>query len=196
MDVPEPLVAPDLDLRDFRWMKLDLIALFNSEFNATPDDTAWRAGVTLWGKAWHQVPAGSLPDDDARLCELAGISSRKWRRAREGALHGFIKCSDGRLYHPFVCKLALKAWKKKSRWESKIIRRIEMESGLWDALRRVVFARDDYTCQYCGQRAVRLECDHVVPLSRGGKSIFENLATACRTCNQAKGAKLLGEWVQ
>lgn len=118
MDAPEPLVPPDLDLRDFRWMKLDLIALFNSEFNDTPDDTAWRAGVTLWGKAWHQVPAGSLPDDDARLCNMAGLGRdlKTWRRIRELALHGFTKCTDGRLYHRFLCEIAADAATERAKY--------------------------------------------------------------------------------
>jgi len=119
-DLPEPPVPADLDLRDFRWMKLDLTALFNSDFNATADDTAWRAGVTLWGKAWHQVPAGSLPDDDATLCNLAGLGRdmKTWKRIRAAAMHGFVRCSDGRLYHTFLCKTALSAAAEKQRREA------------------------------------------------------------------------------
>ena len=117
-DLPEPLVPLDLDLRDFRWMKLDLIALFNSDFNSTADDTAWRAGVTLWGKAWHQVPAGSLPDDDARLCNLAGLGrdTKTWKRVREEAMHGFVRCADGRLYHRFLCAMAVEAAEERDRY--------------------------------------------------------------------------------
>lgn len=115
---PDPIVPLDLDLRDFRWMKLDLIALFNSDFNSTADDTAWRAGVTLWGKAWHQVPAGSLPDDDARLCNLAGLGRdmKTWRRVKHEALHGFDRCSDGRLYHRFLCGMAVEAADERDRY--------------------------------------------------------------------------------
>lgn len=113
-----PLVPIDLDLRDFRWMKLDLIALFNSDFNSTADDTAWRAGVTLWGKAWHQIPAGSLPDDDARLCNLAGLGRdmKTWKRVKEEALHGFVLCTDGRLYHKFLCGMAVEAAEERDRY--------------------------------------------------------------------------------
>lgn len=50
--------------------------------------------------------------------------------------------------------------------------------------RRAVFARDDYRCQYCGARADSI--DHVVPRSRGGLHVWENLAAACRPCNIAK----------
>lgn len=65
----------------------------------------------------------------------------------------------------------------------------------WRELREEVFCRDDYTCQYCGDTAGPLECDHVVPLIRCGSNAIENLTTACRTCNRAKHTKLVGEWL-
>lgn len=65
----------------------------------------------------------------------------------------------------------------------------------WKKLRSAVFERDDYTCRYCGARGVKLECDHVHPVSRGGSSDMDNLATACRGCNRAKRAKTLQEWI-
>lgn len=64
----------------------------------------------------------------------------------------------------------------------------------WKKLRETVFARDDYTCQYCGKRGVRLECDHIVPVSRGGGHDLENLATACLPCNRSKRDKTVEEW--
>jgi len=50
--------------------------------------------------------------------------------------------------------------------------------------RRALFARDDYSCQYCGGFADSL--DHVVPRSRGGQHTWENVAAACRPCNLRK----------
>lgn len=50
--------------------------------------------------------------------------------------------------------------------------------------RRAVFARDEYRCQYCGSRADSI--DHVVPRSRGGRDVWDNLAAACRPCNTRK----------
>ena len=50
--------------------------------------------------------------------------------------------------------------------------------------RRAVFARDAWSCQYCGAAAENL--DHVIPRSRGGEHIWENVAAACRPCNLAK----------
>ncbi len=61
------------------------------------------------------------------------------------------------------------------------------------------FTRDQHTCQYCGRtslelgRKERLTREHVVPISRGGTNTWENVATACSTCNHRKGNRLLKE---
>lgn len=65
---------------------------------------------------------------------------------------------------------------------------------IWTAIRSRIFERDNYTCQYCGKRGVKLECDHVIPVSRGGLHNDENLVTACLKCNRSKSDKLLSEW--
>ena len=64
----------------------------------------------------------------------------------------------------------------------------------WKELRATVFERDDYTCNYCGERGGRLECDHIVPVMRGGQDRLDNLTTACFACNRSKKDKLLQEW--
>ena len=111
----EPLVPADVDLRDFGFMPLDIVRLFGSRFHAIANDAEWRAGVTLWAKSFHQVPAASIPDDDVELCRLAelGRDMKAWRKVREVALHGWVKCSDGRLYHPIVAEKANEAWARK-----------------------------------------------------------------------------------
>ncbi len=50
--------------------------------------------------------------------------------------------------------------------------------------RRAVFARDNWSCQYCGATAENL--DHVIPRSRGGEHTWENVVAACRRCNARK----------
>jgi 5-methylcytosine-specific restriction endonuclease McrA len=52
--------------------------------------------------------------------------------------------------------------------------------------RRNVFRRDGHTCQYCGRGSGDLTLDHVMPKSRGGRSTWENIVTACRECNSRK----------
>ena len=55
--------------------------------------------------------------------------------------------------------------------------------------KRNVFLRDSHTCQYCGEQllAALLTLDHIIPSSRGGKSIWENVVAACGFCNHKKG---------
>ena len=52
-----------------------------------------------------------------------------------------------------------------------------------------VMTRDGFECQYCGVRLPmkQLTYDHVRPRSRGGRTNWENVVTACRPCNHAKG---------
>ena len=59
--------------------------------------------------------------------------------------------------------------------------------------RRALFARDGWRCVYCGDGTSRLTLDHVVPRSRGGDSVWENVVTACGPCNLRKGDRLLEE---
>ncbi|HEX6490612.1 MAG TPA: HNH endonuclease [Gaiellaceae bacterium] len=56
--------------------------------------------------------------------------------------------------------------------------------------RRALFARDGWRCVYCGTSGGRLTLDHVVPKSRGGESIWENVVTSCAPCNLRKGNRL------
>lgn len=113
--LPAPLVPAEVDLRGLEYMPFFGNHLFGSEFNARCTDAEWRAGVTLWWAAWNQQPAGSLPDDDVALCRLAdlGRDLKLWRKVKANALRGFLHCSDGRIYHPFLCKQVLVAWEKR-----------------------------------------------------------------------------------
>ena len=57
--------------------------------------------------------------------------------------------------------------------------------------RQGVLARDGHRCQYCGNAAETL--DHVVPRSKGGRHVWENLVAACRRCNHTKADRTLDE---
>ena len=59
--------------------------------------------------------------------------------------------------------------------------------------RRALFARDGWKCVYCGTSSGRLTLDHVIPRSKGGGSVWENVVTACAPCNLRKGDRLLEE---
>jgi 5-methylcytosine-specific restriction endonuclease McrA len=85
-------------------------------------------------------------------------------------------------------------YKRKKQKESN--RRPEKE-GLAPTLRLrfKILYRDHFTCQYCGRNPtednVKLEVDHVKPISNGGLDSMDNLITACRDCNQGKSDLIL-----
>jgi 5-methylcytosine-specific restriction endonuclease McrA len=55
--------------------------------------------------------------------------------------------------------------------------------------RREIFVRDRYTCQYCGKQTRDLTIDHVMPRARAGRHTWENLVSACRSCNHRKAGR-------
>lgn len=110
--LPAPLTPADCDLRDFTFMPLDVVRVRDSDIAAVSSGDEFRCAVLLWCASWHQVPAASLPDDDVVLSQLAGYGRvvKEWQKVRTGALRGWIKCDDGRLYHPVVAEKANEAW--------------------------------------------------------------------------------------
>ncbi len=124
-DLPGPLTPTDCDLQDFPFMPLQVARLRDSDLAATEHPEACWYAVLLWAASWHQVPASSLPDDDmvlARLCGL-GRDVRTFRRHRAGALRGFVKCADGRIYHEVVAEQANAAWAEKLAYRERKERR-------------------------------------------------------------------------
>jgi hypothetical protein len=64
--------------------------------------------------------------------------------------------------------------------------------GISLRLRFSVFLRDGFRCQSCGKSpitnaGIELHCDHIIPWSKGGKTIIDNLRTLCSECNLGKG---------
>ncbi len=56
-----------------------------------------------------------------------------------------------------------------------------------------LYARDRHVCAYCGQsfKDKELSRDHVHPVSKGGKDVWENVVTACKHCNNRKADRLI-----
>jgi len=128
-ELPAPLTSPDCDLQDFAFMPLDVGRLRDSDLAADETPEACWAAVLLWAASWHQVPAASIPDNDTWIAKQAGYAQRGkidkgWAAVRDGALRGWIKCADGRLYHPVVAEKAREAWQAKlaQRWRSECAR--------------------------------------------------------------------------
>jgi 5-methylcytosine-specific restriction endonuclease McrA len=59
--------------------------------------------------------------------------------------------------------------------------------------KREILRRDEFTCQYCGQRPARLTVDHVLPRHLGGRHTWENLVAACPACNHRKGGRTIDQ---
>jgi hypothetical protein len=132
----------------------------------------------------HQWHHGNLPSCDKRMASVVRSPARHFRRNIWPKIEHLFPEEDG------VRRNA----------RLKIIRDDANGGSLrppprdWAALRRQVFKRDNFTCTYCGQRGGALECDHVMPISRGGSNDPANLTTACRDCNRDKGNKTPEEW--
>jgi hypothetical protein len=134
-DLPPPMAAPDCDLRGYDFMPLFGHRLFSSSFyaKALRNPRGGLAAIKLWWAAWQQCPAGSLPSDDDELCQLSdfGTDVKGWVKVRDLALHGFVKCSDGRLYHAILCEEARDAFdrRKKERERKAKMRAAKTENG-------------------------------------------------------------------
>jgi hypothetical protein len=111
-DQPQPLTPADCNLRGLPFMPLDVVRLRDSDTTADIKPATSSAVPCCCGASWHQVPAGSLPDDDIVLSQYAGFGRvmREWQKVRDGALRGWVKCADSRLYHPVVAEKANEAW--------------------------------------------------------------------------------------
>jgi uncharacterized protein YdaU (DUF1376 family) len=92
---------------------LDTERLLASELWALSDGQTFKAALALWCRAWRQVPAASLPDDEAVLRAFTGLSATTWKKARSLVLRGFVRCNDGRLYHMVLAEDATRAWAKR-----------------------------------------------------------------------------------
>jgi hypothetical protein len=110
--LPAPPVPADADLTHYDDMPLEVRRLRDSGIAGVADAEVFRCAVLLWCAAWHQMPAGSLPMDDADLCRLVGLGRdiRTWAKIKDGVLRGWRKFSDGRLYHKTLTEKVIAGW--------------------------------------------------------------------------------------
>ena len=83
---------------------------------------------------------------------------------------------------------------RSARWETRvpavmILKEFQKKKTSVRFSKQNVFLRDNYTCQYCEVEVSRKTAtlDHVLPVSHGGKTTWENCTTACADCNARKG---------
>lgn len=93
---------------------------------------------------------------------------------------------------------------RQSRIEKRKRRARKLNNGKVESIDPIViFTRDGWKCRLCGKKTPKKlrgtindnapELDHVIPLSKGGPHTFANVQTACRKCNQLKGATIGGQ---
>ena len=111
--LPQPLIPNDTDIDGLDGFMLNTDRLMASELWALSTGEEFKAAMALWCRAWKQQPPGSLPSDDRVLAAFSGAGPR-WKKVRDMALRGFVKCSDGRLYHSTLCEDVMRAAKKKA----------------------------------------------------------------------------------
>ena len=112
-DLPPPLVEPHVDCTDLDGFMLNTERLMSSELVALHGNEIIRAALMLWCRAWKQRPAASLPDDDKINAAFARLPMARFHKLKDAVMLGFVKCSDGRLYHPVLAGEAGKAYEKK-----------------------------------------------------------------------------------
>ncbi|MEJ8547155.1 HNH endonuclease [Brevibacillus borstelensis] len=133
--------------------------------------------------------ADGIEYTDEDLAQAAGLPSGEWEQAK-----GFIDmCVTLKMMERHADGgVTLLNWIERQRSHPEY----RLPLSEWRAIREQVFARDDYTCTYCGERGRKLECDHIIPASRGGSHELSNLTTACFRCNRSKRDKTPEEWLQ
>lgn len=134
---PDPMVPAECDCRGLPYMPLEVVRLRDSDFALLSTGEEFKAGFLLWCASWQQVPAASLPDDDRILAKLAGLGAGEWSALRPVAMRGWVKCSDGRLYHAVIADNAMRAWTNRvgqsaraaSRWTQERARKAAATDG-------------------------------------------------------------------
>lgn len=121
MTLPAPLVPANVDLRSMPEMPLEVALFKDASVIVSITDSAFKAAVLLWCASWHQIPASSLPDDDKILALIAGYGRdvASFSEIKSEALWKFIKCSDGRFYHPLIAEKAIRTWQYRENYRKR-----------------------------------------------------------------------------
>lgn len=139
--LPEPLVPAEVDLRNFLFMPLEVGRLRRSKswLIAKRNPEIGFYMLNVWMGVWHNIPAGSLEDDDDVIADMAMCDPRRWDRVKADVMRGWIKCSDGRLYHPVVAE------KVRDSWEVKVAQRKRTAAATEARRKRDAQSNDDAT---------------------------------------------------
>jgi uncharacterized protein YdaU (DUF1376 family) len=108
------------DVSDFPYMPLYIARLQRSKawLVCKRDPALAFYSLNLWMRAWHEVPAGSIEDDDDILADAAMADPKTWDKIKEKVLRGWER-RDGRLFHGFVTTIAESSFEAKTKQRRK-----------------------------------------------------------------------------
>jgi 5-methylcytosine-specific restriction endonuclease McrA len=172
MSTALPMVAPGVSGLDTS------VLVLNRLFMAVRVVRARHAFVLLWK---HVAEVVSVEDETFACYDFSSWTEvSAYRKQFQPALHDWIHTVRFELAVPRVIRLL--------RYDRLPKTRVRLN-------RRNLFARDGNRCQYCGRKfkTTELSIDHVVPRSRGGRTLWNNVVCACMACNVRKGGRTPAE---
>lgn len=158
-----------------------------------------RAALCRIRDAWGWRPSALVLDEAAALRRIARRKERQYRTER-GCTHCALPVI-GILNRPRRCRACKLAAHRRQVRIAKAARKARIKGRRRDPIDPIaVFERDGWRCYLCGDETPRFlrgtqepsapELEHKLALANGGTHTWDNVACACRSCNQAKGARL------
>jgi len=153
----------------------------------------WKGGLTSNYKEWHKKQQGKWRKKNPE--KVNAINRRYYRKHKEKA-----EIWRQKTYQKIKDKLKItrRQWEKKNKekcyhyhkiyqWRKKSSGHFTL--GEWELLKK----QYNYTCPACGKKEpeIKLEIDHIIPLSKGGSNWIENIQPLCRSCNAKKHTNYL-----
>jgi len=114
IDLPAPLVPAEVTMGGNEWFPLYHRRLQKSRWWRSASDLARSRNIDLWCSAFEETPAGSLPDDDLDLADAAGFGRdvASFQALKAEIMAPWLRCSDGRWYHPALSEVVMEAWER------------------------------------------------------------------------------------
>ena len=112
--VPDPPYPITAKAGGFKF-ELDIERMRQSDTWAIAEPRQRPFLVMVWIESWAQLPAGSLPDNDAVIAARIGMPPQDFRASKDVLMRGWWKASDGRLYHPTITEQVIDMLSRKNR---------------------------------------------------------------------------------
>lgn len=187
IDVTEECLQNLIEIQRIYEDIAEIIKQLNIIVDKIASDTAREIPIIFRNKKVRKIMYIELGMDELRMNEDYFIKfvfeyvSPQGRSFKQ-YIYSLDNIGVGKIIHYMQDKVTGKEFNKKQR------------SLMTDKLRKEILERDNYTCKKCGnstydEKNLLLEVDHIIPVSKGGKTVPENLQTLCWKCNRSKGNK-------